>query len=131
MTDQASADDTLCAVSDVSALTLDIGKAEEQDIEGAGNHYANLILSLSRTSSDALLKLTSQNIGGLLEYCIGDKSAGSAGYIKSPFPVMDSSGVGLAHIVVDKTRFDAHELLIQINSKTVPVKVVIAKPDAK
>jgi hypothetical protein len=128
---QALADDTLCTSSDVSALTLDVDKAQEQDIEGAGNHYTNIILSLSRASSDALLTMTSQNIGELLGYCIGDEIAGSAGYIKSPFPVMDSSGAGIAHIVIDRTRFDARKLIERINSKAVPIKVVIAKRDGK
>jgi hypothetical protein len=128
---QRSTNDDLCTSSDVSALTLDIDKAQEQDIEGAGDHYTNIILSLSRASSEALLTMTSQNIGGLLGYCIGDQSAGSPGYIKSPFPVLDSSGIGLAHIVIDRSHFDARELLERINSKTVPVKAVIAKRDGK
>jgi len=127
----ALADDNPCASSNVSALTLDIDKAQEQDIAGAGNHYTNIILSLSRASSDALLTMTSQNIGSLFGYCIGDESAGSTGYIKSPFPVMDASGVGLAHIVIDRSRFDVHELLDRINSRTVAVKAVVADGDAK
>jgi len=127
----ALADDHPCASSNVSALTLDIDKAQEQDIAGAGNHYTNIILSLSRASSDALLTMTSQNIGSLFGYCIGDESAGSTGYIKSPFPVMDASGVGLAHIVIDRSRFDVHELLDRINSRTVAVKAVVADRDAK
>ncbi len=127
----ALADDNLCTSSEVSAVTLDIDKAQEQDIAGAGNHYTNLILSLTRASSDALLTMTSQNIGGLFGYCIGDETAGSTGYIKSPFPVLDSSGSGLAHIVIDRSRYDAHELLDRINSKTLPVKAVVAKRDAK
>jgi hypothetical protein len=128
---QAMADDNLCTSSNVSALQLDIDKAQEQDIAGSGNHYTNIILSLSPASSDALLTMTSQNIGGLLGYCIGGESAGSTGYIKSPFPVVDSSGGGLAHIVIDRSRFDAGELLKRINSKTVPIKAVIEKRDGK
>jgi len=127
--DPALAEDNLCASPGVSAVTLDIGQAREQEIEGAGHHYTNIILSLSRESSGALLEMTSHNIGGLFGYCIGSESAGSAGYIKSPFPVVDSAGIGLAHIVIDRTRFDVHELLDRINSKAVAVKAVIAKRD--